>query len=103
MKRITATKNIPTANSKWISVALVLLLGSCATRPASTPDMAILEEIQGTLDQAAIDIMAQPDSLSADEDDLLDELIPGLSLDESLLTPVEERVSISSPNLPADV
>ncbi|MEQ8631151.1 MAG: secretin N-terminal domain-containing protein [Gammaproteobacteria bacterium] len=56
-----------------------------------------------TLDDAIADIIAPSEELTADETDILGELIPGLSLDESVLAPVEERVSISSPNLPADV
>ena len=82
---------------------LLLVLGSCATRPASTPDTAIIEEIQASLDVAVQDIQAPAEEFDVEDTDLLGELIPGLSLDESVLTPVEERVSISSPNLPADV
>ncbi|MCH8264860.1 MAG: hypothetical protein IIC10_05625, partial [Proteobacteria bacterium] len=41
--------------------------------------------------------------LLAADSDLLSELLPSLSLDEILLAPVEERISITSPNLPADV
>lgn len=89
--------------SKNALCIFLLLLSACATQPASTPDTTIIEEIQVSLDQAVADIQAPEPELTEDETDLLGELIPGLSLDESVLTPVEERVSISSPNLPADV
>lgn len=88
--------------------ALIVLMAaamitSCATRPASEPDTAILDQIEQTLSQAEADTTQTGESLIEHEGDLLDELIPSLSLDENLLTPVEERVSISSPNLPAAV
>lgn len=81
----------------------IALVASCATRPASVPDTSVLNEIQQTLTQAEITTSQVAESLSQDDEDILDELIPSLSLDENLLTPVEERVSISSPNLPAAV
>ena len=86
-----------------ISIALLLILTSCAGRTASVPDMTILTEIQATLEAAAAVTSEQPDSLTEVDSDLLAELMPSLSLDQSLLTPVEPRHSITSPNLPADV
>lgn len=83
--------------------ALLLMLSMCATRPASVPDTTILDEIQETLTRAEATTGSVPEEPAANDSDLLDELIPSLSLDENLLTPVEERVSISSPNLPAAV
>ncbi len=82
---------------------LLLFLSACATQPATTPDTTILEEIQVSLDEAVADIQAPDEEISEEDSDLLDELIPGLSLDEDVLTPIEDRVSISSPNLPADI
>ncbi|MCH8173827.1 MAG: secretin N-terminal domain-containing protein [Proteobacteria bacterium] len=67
------------------------------------PDTAILSEIQVTLDAAVASTEAVPMELLAADSDLLSELIPSLSLDEILLAPVEERITITSPNLPADV
>jgi MSHA biogenesis protein MshL len=77
----------------------------------SRNDTTILTEIQDTLEQAAGPSVAESQSIqqagtgvgSGAGTGLLNELIPSLSLDQRLLTPVEERVSISSPNLPADV
>lgn len=83
--------------------AVVIFITACATQPASVPDTEILTEIQATLTQAEAETGVADSELTEDDVDLLDELIPSLSLDEELLTPVEERVSISSPNLPADV
>jgi MSHA biogenesis protein MshL len=89
---------------RWVSVAmLTALLSACATQPATVPDTAVLEAIQGTLDEAVSSSEEAEAELSEDDSDILNELIPSLSLDEELLAPVEERVSISSPNLPADV
>lgn len=90
--------------SRQIAAALaLLLLSACATQPATTPDTTILEDIQVSLEQAVTDIQAPERELTETDSELLDELIPGLSLDENVLTPIEERVSISSPNLPADI
>lgn len=89
--------------SRLTASLLLLFLSSCATRPATTPDLDILEDIQVSLDEAVAVIEAPEEELTEDESELLDELIPGLSLSESVLTPIEERVSISSPNLPADI
>lgn len=85
-----------------LATLLLLLLSACATRPATVPDTAILTEIQATIDTAMAENEMQSQSLSADDSALLDELIPGLSLDENLLAPVEERIDISTPaDLPA--
>jgi MSHA biogenesis protein MshL len=88
---------------KRLSASLVLLLlSACATRPATVPDTTIIEEIQNTIDTAMIENEVRSEALSEDDSDLLDELIPSLSLDENLLAPVEERIDISTPsNLPA--
>lgn len=90
-------------NRKQALIALLFFtLSACASRPATVPDTAILEEIQATIDTAMVQNEAQPQILSEDDSDLLDELIPSLSLDEELLTPVEERIDISTPSdLPA--
>lgn len=84
-------------------VVLVALLSACATRPATVPDTTVLADIQNTIETAVESTQEQPEELSEDDNDLLNELIPSLSLDEELLAPVEERVSVTSPNLPADV
>ena len=83
--------------------ALLLVLPSCIARGPYVPDTAILSEIQVTLDAAVASTEAVPMELLAADSDLLSELIPSLSLDEILLAPVEERITITSPNLPADV
>ena len=83
--------------------AVLLVLPSCIARGPYVPDTAILSEIQVTLDAAVASTEAVPMELLAADSDLLSELIPSLSLDEILLAPVEERITITSPNLPADV
>lgn len=91
------------AGRPLMTAVLGLLLSTCAGPQATVPDTQILSDIQVTLDDAVVMLEEPPVELSADESDLLDELIPSLSLDKKLLAPVEERVSITSPNLPADV
>lgn len=77
-------------------------LSACATRPATVPDTTILSEIQETLDAALFEQDPESESISGNDTDLLDELIPSLSLDENLLAPVEQRIDISTPpDLPA--
>ncbi|MFT7472139.1 MAG: MSHA biogenesis protein MshL [Kiritimatiellia bacterium] len=82
---------------KITMLLVVLVLSACATRPASLPDTSILGEIQETLDAAVLTPSVLDSSVSAEDDvSLLDELIPSLSLDDSLLAPVEVRTSIST-------
>jgi len=81
---------------------LFVSLSACATRPATVPDTTILSGIQETLDAALFEQNPESESLSGNDTDLLDELMPSLSLDEDLLAPVEQRIDISTPpNLPA--
>lgn len=84
------------ANRELLLTFLLLLLSACATRSASVPDTTILTEIQQSLETAVLAQQEQerPEVLSEDDTDLLDELIPSLSLDQSLLAPVEERISV---------
>jgi MSHA biogenesis protein MshL len=82
---------------------LCFVLSACATGPASVPDTAIITGIQTALEEAIVLDTPPSDDLSEEDNDLLAELIPSLSLSEGLLAPVEERISISSPNLSADI
>jgi MSHA biogenesis protein MshL len=85
-----------------LAVILFFLLSACATRPATVPDTTVLTEIQETLDIAVGINEERAEILNEDDADLLEELIPSLSLDESLLAPVEQRIDISTPSdLPA--
>ena len=88
---------------KWQNKTLLFLgavvLSSCATQPASTPDTEIIEKIQRVFDEAVALEPAGP--VAGTSDEILNELLPSLSLDEALLTPVEERVTIIAPNMPA--
>lgn len=88
---------------KKLCVAITVMgLSACATRPATVPDTTILGDIQETLDAAIVLNEQQGESLTDEDSDLLEELIPSLSLDEELLAPVEQRIDISTPpNLPA--
>lgn len=82
---------------------MLLVLPSCVARGPYVPDTAILSSIQVTLDDAVASTEAVPLASLENDGDLLSELIPSLSLDEILLAPLEERISITSPNLSADV
>ena len=75
------------------------MLSSCATQPASTPDTEVIEKIQSVFEEAAAQESSELATGTSDE--ILNELLPSLSLDEALLTPVEERVTIIAPNMPA--
>ncbi len=88
---------------RGMTAALVMLTAACATDPASVPDTTVIEDIQAVLTEAAAEPVDAIGSGVEGGEDLLAELIPSLSLDEELLTPVEERVAVTSPNLPADV
>jgi len=109
--RINELKQISVPAKVGVVALLAIFLSSCAGLMDSRNDTTILTEIQDTLEQAAGPSVAESQSIqqagtgvgSGAGTGLLNELIPSLSLDQRLLTPVEERVSISSPNLPADV
>lgn len=85
------------------AILTATLLAACATEPASVPDTTVLADIQATLDEATRPTADVVGPGAEGDEDLLNELIPSLSLDQNLLTPVEERVTVTSPNLPADV
>lgn len=74
---------------------LALWLSACAytgARPA--PDTAVVEAIQGRLQEAEQSQAEQPGE--PPPPDVLQDLMPGLSMDEELLTPVEVRFNISA-------
>lgn len=81
---------------KQVWSLLFLLLSACAARPVSVPDTTILTEIQEVLEAAALAqvVPGTEDSLNEDDSGLLGELIPSLSLDQSLLAPIEERFPV---------
>lgn len=86
-----------------VATLIAMLLAACATEPASVPETTVLADIRATLDEATSPTVNVVGPGSEGDEDLLNELIPSLSLDQNLLTPVEERVTVTSPNLPADV
>ena len=92
------TKDGTVMLTKKVAMLLIIFtLSACASRPASVPDTSILNQIQETLDAAVlIPSVVDPSASDEDDADLLDELIPSLSLDESLLAPVEMRTSIAT-------
>ena len=96
MISMKGTANKLELTRKLGTLCLLTVLSACATRPASVPDTTILAEIQETLDMAIMPTEAELAESEQDSSDLLDELIPSLSLDENLLAPVEVRTSIST-------
>lgn len=101
---ISAKRRLGIVTMRYHSLTIILLflLSACATRPATVPDTTVLNEIQETLDIAVGINEEQGETLDENDTDLLEELIPSLSLDESLLAPVEQRIDISTPSdLPA--
>lgn len=86
-----------------LATLVAMLLAACATEPATVPETTVLAAIQSTLEEASVAPVDPVGPGAGGDEDLLRELIPSLSLDEELLTPVEERVAVTSPNLPADI
>ena len=79
-------------------LALCLLLGACAvTGSRPVPNTELLEDMQVILDAAeqSYDTVYEPQA------QVLDDLIPGLSISDDLLVPVEERFNISANEEPA--
>lgn len=66
--------------SAMLFASLSMLLATCTSRPATVPNTEVLADIQVTLDQAVVKLEAPTEALTEDEVDLLDELIPSLSL-----------------------
>lgn len=79
-------------------LALCLLLSACAVTGARpVPNTELLEDMQVILDEAeqSYNTVYEPQA------QVLDELIPGLSISDDLLVPVEERFNISANEEPA--
>lgn len=79
-------------------LALCLLLSACAvTGSRPTPNTELLEDMQVILDEAeqSYETVYEPQA------QVLNDLIPGLSISDDLLVPVEERFNISANEEPA--
>ncbi|MGB4247855.1 MAG: hypothetical protein WBJ75_09070, partial [Pseudohongiellaceae bacterium] len=79
-------------------LALCLLLSACAvTGSRPTPSTELLEDMQVILDEAeqSYETVYEPQA------QVLNDLIPGLSISDELLMPVEERFNISANEEPA--
>lgn len=81
-------------------LSLLLGLSACVVQPDSVLDTEVLGTIQETLDQAAVS--NQPSTFKpVSGDDILDELLPSLSIDDDALITIPERFDIVVSSQPA--
>lgn len=74
--------------------ALCLLASACSvTGQRPVPDTEVLGDMQDILERG---VRAQTNVLDAQSAQVVDELIPGLSVSDEMLAPVEERFNIAS-------
>lgn len=72
-------------------LALCMLLAACGSSQQSAPEDSVISGIQDTLDEAAETLVVVPEAPSQD---IINEILPALTINDELLTPVEERFNI---------
>ncbi len=77
--------------TRVLFAALVVLVSACGSSLRHTPDTAVLDSIQGTLDEAALTLDTTPAAPSQDE---IDAILPSVFIIDEGTTPVEERFNI---------
>jgi MSHA biogenesis protein MshL len=70
---------------------VVILLAACGASQQSAPQDSVLSSIQDTLDEAAETLIVVPEAPSQD---IINEILPALTINDELLTPVEDRFNI---------
>ncbi|PCH60669.1 MAG: hypothetical protein COC19_05630 [SAR86 cluster bacterium] len=93
MKQIF-TNNIQGRSRSLLYLCLLVLLISCSAPGGRVPDTSVLEGIQETLAQASHSEVGNDLEFFEDED-LLADLLPSLSLSDDVLEPLENRFSLS--------
>ena len=68
-----------------------MLLGACGSSQQSAPPESVISSIQDTLDEAADTLIVVPEAPSQA---IINEILPALTINDELLTPVEERFNI---------
>lgn len=71
--------------------ALFMLLAACGSNQQSAPQGTLISSIQDALDEAADSLIVVPEAPSQD---IINEILPVLTINDELLTPVEERFNI---------
>lgn len=71
--------------------ATLMLLAACGASQQSAPQDSVVSSIQDTLDEAADTLVVVP---QAPSQDIIDEILPALTINDELLTPVEDRFNI---------
>lgn len=77
--------------ARVLFATLALLVSACGSSLRHTPDTAVLDSIQGTLDEAALTLDTTPAAPSQDE---IDAILPSVFIIDEGSTPVEERFNI---------
>jgi MSHA biogenesis protein MshL len=77
--------------ARVLFATLALLVSACGSSLRHTPDTAVLDSIQGTLDEAALTLDTTPAAPSQDE---IDAILPSVFIIDEGTTPVEERFNI---------
>ncbi len=72
-------------------LAAFSLLAACGANQQSAPQDSVLSSIEDTLDEAAQTLIEVPEAPSQD---IINEILPELTINNELLTPVEDRFNI---------
>ena len=84
-------KAAPAALRALAVSALFVLLAACGSSQQSAPQGSVISSIQDTLDEAADTLIVVPEAPSQA---IINEILPALTINDELLTPVEERFNI---------
>lgn len=84
-------KAAPAALRALAVSALFVLLAACGSSQQSAPQGSVISSIQDTLDEAADTLVVVPEAPSQD---IINEILPALTINDELLMPVEERFNI---------
>ncbi|MDO8273063.1 MAG: secretin N-terminal domain-containing protein [Gammaproteobacteria bacterium] len=84
-------KAAPAALRALAAPMVFMLLAACGASQQSTPPDSVLSSIQDVLDEAAETLIVVPEAPSQD---IINEILPALTINDELLTPVEDRFNI---------
>ena len=84
-------KAAPAALRALAMSVVVILLAACGSSQQSAPQDSVISSIQDTLDEAAETLIVVPEAPSQD---IINEILPALTINDELLTPVEDRFNI---------
>ncbi|MDO9317493.1 MAG: secretin N-terminal domain-containing protein [Gammaproteobacteria bacterium] len=84
-------KSAPAALRTLAVSAVFMLLAACGANQQSAPQDSVISSIQDTLDEAAETLIVVPEAPSQD---IINEILPALTINDELLTPMEDRFNI---------